>query len=45
MEAGAVSAPPCAMRDVNILIADNDPDALAIYGEYLEAAGYRVLKA
>src|ERR1041385_6136786 len=33
------------MPDVNILIADNDPDALAIYGEYLEAAGYRVLKA
>lgn len=33
------------MPDVNILIADNDPDALAIYGEFLEAAGYRVLKA
>lgn len=33
------------MRDVNILIADNDPDALVIYGEYLEATGYRVLKA
>jgi DNA-binding response OmpR family regulator len=33
------------MPDINILIADNDPDALVIYGEYLEAAGYRVLKA
>ena len=33
------------MSDVKILIADNDPDALTIYGEYLESAGYKVLKA
>lgn len=45
MEAGGVSPARRAMRDVNILIADNDPDALAIYGEYLGGAGYNVLKA
>lgn len=33
------------MSDVNILIADNDPDALKIYGEYLQSVGYNVLKA
>jgi len=33
------------MSDVNILIADNDPDALTIYGEYLRSAGYNILKA
>ena len=33
------------MQDVNILIADNDTDALAIYAEYLRADGYNVLEA
>lgn len=33
------------MSDVNILIADNDRDALAITSEYLQSAGYTVLTA
>jgi DNA-binding response OmpR family regulator len=33
------------MADVNILIADNDNDALMIYTEYLRSAGYNVLAA
>ncbi|HYJ86199.1 MAG TPA: response regulator, partial [Pyrinomonadaceae bacterium] len=33
------------MVDVNILIADNDTDALMIYSEYLQSAGYHVLTA
>lgn len=33
------------MADINILIADNDTDALLIYGEFLTDAGYHVLTA
>jgi DNA-binding response OmpR family regulator len=33
------------MRKFNLLLADNDPTALAIYAEFLESLGYHVLLA
>ncbi len=33
------------MPDIGILVADNDPDALANCAEFLESAGYRVYSA
>jgi DNA-binding response OmpR family regulator len=33
------------MSSVNILIADNDADALSIYGEFLHSLGYNIFKA
>jgi DNA-binding response OmpR family regulator len=33
------------MADAYILLADNDPDSLALTSEYLESVGYKVLKA
>jgi DNA-binding response OmpR family regulator len=33
------------MTDICILVADNDPDALAIYREFLTSLGYKVLTA
>lgn len=33
------------MRKISVLLADNDPDALATYAEFLTSVGYRVLTA
>src|SRR5689334_12163123 len=33
------------MSDIHILIADNDPDAISIYSEYLQSIGYHIFKA